>query len=115
MAPFIRSDLLALALPFLAGVRSGYGFDRFALPLCAAHLGDWRFAAVDLCPLAHIRPLSSVGRQFSNGLQSKQEELLIRQRLMLAMGFEVDRATYEQLEVAVASGLPGLRSDTSRP
>jgi hypothetical protein len=113
MAPFIRSDLLSIALPFLHGVRSGYGFDRFALPLCAAHLGDWRFAAVDLCPMTHIRPLSSVARQFSNGLQSKQEELLIRQRLMLAMGFEVDRATYGQLEAAVASGAPGFRSEVS--
>ena len=115
MSPFIRSDLLALALPFLAGVRSGYGFDRFALPLCAAHLGVWRFAAVDLCPLTHVRPLSSVNRQFSHGLQSKDEELLMRQRLMLAMGFEVDRAVYDRLETAVTSGKPGLRSDTSRP
>lgn len=103
MAPFIRSDLLSLALPFIAGIRSGYGFDRFALPLCADHLGHWRFAAVDLCPLSHIRPLSSVNRRFSHGLLSKQEEVLVRQRLMLAMGFEVDRAVYAQLEAAVCS------------
>jgi len=111
MAPFIRSDLLTLALPFLAGVRSGYGFDRFALPLCAAHLGVWRFAAVDLCPLTHVRPLSSVNRQFSHGLQSKDEELLMRQRLMLAMGFEVDLAVYKRLETAVASETPARCSD----
>jgi len=103
MAPFIRSDLLSLALPFIAGIRSGYGFDRFALPLCADHLGLWRFAAVDLCPLSHIRPLSSVTRCFSNGLLSKQEELLVRQRLMLALGFDVDRALYAELEAAVRS------------
>lgn len=103
MAPFIRSDLLSLALPFITGIRSGYGFDRFALPLCADHLGLWRFAAVDLCPLSHIRPLSSVNRRFSHGLLSKQEELLVRQRLMLALGFEVDPAVYTQLEVAVRS------------
>lgn len=38
MAPFIRADLLNLAMLFLPGVRSGYGLDRFVLPLCADHL-----------------------------------------------------------------------------
>lgn len=106
MAPFIRSDLLSCSLPFLRGVRSGYGFDRFALPLCAEHLGDWRFAVVDSCPMSHARPLSSVHRRFSNGLLSKEEELLIRQRLMLAMGFDVDPDVYTRLEAAIESA-PG--------
>ena len=102
MAPFIRSDLLELVMPFLSGVRSGYGFDRFALPLCAAHLGVWRFAAIDSTPLSHVRQFGSLDKQFSNGLLSKEEELLIRQRLMQAMGFLVDQASYKQLEKAVA-------------
>jgi hypothetical protein len=102
MAPFIRDDLLELSMPFLNGVRSGYGFDRFALPLCAAHLKAWRFAAVDLTPLAHIRTLGSLEKRFSNGLRSKEEELLIRQRLMSAMNFEVNQPLKERLEEAVA-------------
>ena len=102
MAPFIRSDLLELVMPFLSGVRSGYGFDRFALPLCAAHLGVWRFAAIDSTPLSHVRQFGSLEKRFSNGLLSKEEELLIRQRLMQAMGFLVDQASYKQLEKAVA-------------
>ena len=102
MAPFIRGDLLELSMPFLNGVRSGYGFDRFALPLCAAHLKAWRFAAVDLTPLAHIRTLGSLEKRFSNGLRSKEEELLIRQRLMSAMNFEVNQPLKERLEEAVA-------------
>jgi hypothetical protein len=104
MSPFIRSDLFACSLPFLTGIRSGYGLDRFALPLCADHLGCWRFAAIDLAPMSHVRPLSSVNRRFTSGLQSKDEELLVRQRLMLAMGFAVDREVYSRLEAAVASG-----------
>ena len=107
MAPFVRSDLLACALPFLRGVRSGYGFDRFALPLCADHLGCWRFPAVDLCPMAHVRALSSINRCFANGLQSKDEELLVRQRLMLAMGFGVDLDLYDRLEAAI--DLPSMK------
>ena len=102
MAPFIRSDLLELSMPFLNGVRSGYGFDRFALPLCATHLKAWRFAAVDLTPLAHIRTFGSLDKRFSNGLLSKEEELLIRQRLMAAMNFEVNQRIKEQFEEAVA-------------
>ena len=105
MAPFIRRDLLDLAMPFLTGVRSGYGLDRFALPLCAAHLNAWRFGAVDLTPLTHVRVFGSLEKRFSNGLLSKEEELLIRQRLMEAMGFEVDQHSYQCLEQAVAPGL----------
>lgn len=101
MAPFIRRDLLDLAMPFLTGVRSGYGLDRFALPLCAAELMAWRFAAVDLAPLSHVRNFSSLQKRFSNGLLSKEEELLIRQRLMVAIGLEVDRELYGCLEEAV--------------
>lgn len=100
MAPFIRADLLDLAMPFLHSVRSGYGLDRFALPLCADHLGAWRFAAVDLTPLSHVRVFGSLEKRFTNGLLSKEEELLIRQRLMLAMGFDVDQVLYGRLEGA---------------
>ena len=106
MAPFLRRDLLDLAMPFLRGVRSGYGLDRFAFPLCATELRSWRFAAVDLAPLTHVRPLSSVQTRFSNGLQSKEEELLIRQRLMLAMDAEVDQPLYQRLEQAVGAACP---------
>ncbi len=102
MAPFIRRDLLDLSMPFLAGVRSGYGLDRFALPLCASHLNIWRFAAIDCTPLTHVRAFSSLEKRFSNGLLSKEEELLIRQRLMSAMGFEIDQALLESLEASVA-------------
>lgn len=102
MAPFIRRDLLDLAMPFLTGIRSGYGLDRFALPLCAAELKAWRFAAVDLAPLSHVRTFSSLEKRFANGLLSKEEELLIRQRLMLAMGEDVDHKLYGALENAVA-------------
>jgi hypothetical protein len=102
MAPFIRRDLLDLAMPFLKGVRSGYGLDRFALPLCAAHLNVWRFGAVDLTPLTHVRVFGSLEKRFSNGLLSKEEEHLIRQRLMQSMGFAVDQALHQKLEMAVA-------------
>lgn len=102
-APFIRRDLLDLSMPFLTQTKSAYGYDRFALPLCAAHLNCWKFAAIDCAPMSHLKPLGSVTQQFSNGLKSKEEELLVRQRLMLAMGFPVDQPLYEQLERAVGS------------
>jgi hypothetical protein len=102
MAPFIRSDLLDLAMPFLRGIRSGYGLDRFALPLCAVELRAWRFAAVDLTPLTHVRTFGSLERRYSNGLLSKEEELLLRQRLILAMDAPIDAALHAQLEQAVA-------------
>ena len=98
MAPFIRSDLLELAMPFAVGIRSGYGLDRFALPLCAANIGDWRFAAIDLFALSHVRSFSSLNKRFSNGLLSKEEELLVRLRLVKTMGMPVDEALYTMLE-----------------
>ena len=101
MAPFLRRDLLDVSMPFLEGVRSGYGLDRFALPLCASHLNIWRFAAIDYTPLTHVRAFSSLEKRFSNGLLSKEEELLIRQRLMEAIGFPVDQALHRQMEAAV--------------
>ena len=102
-APFIRRDLLDLSMPFLVSTKSAYGYDRFALPLCAAELGDWRFAAIDSAPMSHLRPLGSVEQRFSNGLKSKEEEYLVRLRLMLVMGFPVDQRQYVQLERAVGS------------
>ena len=102
-APFIRRDLLDLSMPFLVSTKSAYGYDRFALPLCAAELSDWRFGAIDIAPMSHLRPLGSVEQSFSNGLKSKEEELLVRQRLMLAMGFQVDQQVYERLEQSVRS------------
>ncbi|GEM_PF-2026500 len=102
MAPFLRRDLLDASMPFLQGIRSGYGLDRFAIPLCAAHLNIWRFAAIDCTPLTHVRAFSSLEKRFSNGLLSKEEELLIRQRLMLAMGCSVDTDVFQRLEAALA-------------
>ena len=101
MAPFIRRDLLDLAMPFLTGVRCGYGLDRFALPLCAAHLNAWRFAAVDLTPLTHVRVFSSLEKRFSNGLLSKEEELLIRQRLVKAMNCVVSEYQHPIQELKI--------------
>ena len=98
MAPLIRADLLELAMPFATGIRSGYGLDRFALPLCAAHISDWRFAAIDLFALSHVRTFSSLNKRFSNGLLSKEEELLVRLRLVKAMGMPVDETLYTMLE-----------------
>jgi len=98
MAPFIRADLLELAMQFATGIRSGYGLDRFALPLCAAHLGDWRFAAIDFFALSHVRNFSSLNKRFTNGLLSKEEELLVRLRLVKAMGMSVDEQLYAMLE-----------------
>jgi hypothetical protein len=91
MAPFLRRDLLDVSMPFLQGIRSGYGLDRFAIPLCASHLNIWRFAAIDCTPLTHVRAFSSLEKRFSNGLLSKEEELLIRQRLMNSMGFKINQ------------------------
>jgi len=82
-------------------VRSGYGLDRFALPLCADHLGAWRFGAVDLTPLSHVRVFGSLEKRFTNGLLSKEEELLIRQRLMVAMGLPVESSLHARLESLV--------------
>ncbi len=102
MAPFLRRDLLDVSMPFLHGIRSGYGLDRFAMPLCASHLNIWRFAAIDCTPLTHVRAFSSLEKRFSNGLLSKEEELLIRQRLTNAMGFELNQDSYKNLEDALS-------------
>ena len=100
MAPFIRRDLWELIMPFNRGIGSAYGIDRFAIPLCAAHLNAWRFASVDLCPMTHIRRGRTIEKRYRNGLLSKEEELLVRQRLMLAMRQSVENEIYDKLEFA---------------
>ena len=100
MAPFLRRDLLDLSMPFNAGTHSAYGLDRFVFPLVADHLKNWRFASVDLTPMTHIRRGRTIAQRYTNGLLSKEEELLIRYRLMLAMGFDVDVPMYTALESA---------------
>ena len=69
---------------------------------CATHLGVWRFAATDSTLLSHVEQFGSLEKRFCNGLLSKEEELLIPQRLMQAVGFSVDQTSYKQLEKAVA-------------
>jgi len=103
MAPFIRRDLWDLVMPFNRGIGSAYGIDRFALPLCAAHLNAWRFASVDITPITHILRGRTIQKRYRNGLLSKEEELLVRQRLMLSMGFQIKKEVYENLETACHS------------
>ena len=98
MAPFIRRDLWDLVMPFNSGIGSAYGIDRFALPLCAAHLNAWRFASVDVTPITHIRPGRTIQKRYRNGLLSKEEKLLVRMRLIKAMGNEVDEQVYQELD-----------------
>ena len=105
MAPFMRRDLWDLVLPFNRGKGSGYGLDRFALTTCGAHLNAWRFAAADCAPMTHIRRGRTIQKRYRNGLLSKEEEYLVRLRVMLALGFNVDLHTYERLEAAVASAI----------
>jgi len=64
----------------------------------AAHIKDWRFAAIDLFSLSHVRTFSSLKKSFSNGLLSKEEELLVHLRLAKAMGIAVDEILYARLE-----------------
>ena len=85
-------------MPFNRGIGSAYGIDRFAIPLCAAHLNAWRFASVDISPMTHIRRGRTIEKRYRNGLLSKEEELLVRQRLILAMGEKIDRESYLKLE-----------------
>ena len=98
LAPFLRADLFQLVMKFGEGIMSSYGLDRFAYPLCAAHLNCWRFGAIDLTPLEHVRPLRTLNKRYDNGLLSKEEELLVRLRLMKAMGNAVDEPLYQELE-----------------
>jgi len=113
MAPFIRRDLWELIMPFNRGIGSAYGIDRFAIPLCSAHLNAWRFASVDISPMTHIRRGRTIEKRYRNGLLSKEEELLVRQRLMLAMGQPVSNQTYKTLEAA-ADQFQGIRDNSHR-
>lgn len=85
MAPFIRKDLLDLAMPWIEGLHSGYGLDRYVMPFVAAQYGAWRFAVIDQCVMGHMRPLTSMAKRFSNGLLSTEEELVVRHRLLAAL------------------------------
>ena len=110
MAPFIRRDLWDLVMPFNSGIGSAYGIDRFALPLCAAHLNAWRFASIDVTPMTHIRRGRTIEKCYGNGLKSKEEELLVRQRLMLAMGKEIHMASYEHLSISAGKKIEATQS-----
>ena len=98
MAPFMRRDLWDLVMPFNRGKGSGYGIDRFVLTTCGEHLNAWRFAAADCVPMTHIRRGRTIQKRYRNGLLSKEEEYLVRLRVMLAMGFDIDLDVYQQLE-----------------
>jgi len=55
---------------------------------------------VDITPITHIRRGRTIQKRYRNGLLSKEEELLVRQRLMLSMGFQIEKEVYDNLEAA---------------
>jgi hypothetical protein len=65
--------------------------------------------------MSHIRRGRTIDRRYSNGLYSKEEELLVRYRLMLAMDSQIDRNRYCQLEAAVEPLLQGQTVSPERP
>ena len=57
--------------------------------------------------MTHIRRGRTIQKRYRNGLLSKEEEYLVRLRVMLAMDFDIDREIYERLEAAVS---PAMRT-----
>ena len=82
MAPFVRWELLRAAGPLIAGNTSSYGVDQFVMPMLEKVLSLPGSVIHDDVPMRHVRPITSDGRVFANGLTAEQERVAQRQRCL---------------------------------
>ena len=100
------NPLSFVMFPWLAG---HVGLYASALGMSAVRsqvqlsIGSARVRDLGGLPDDQIRAIFSRFDTSKDGLLSKEEELLIRQRLMQVMGFAVDHELHQRLEEAVAA------------
>lgn len=82
MMPFYRGELFMAAAPHYAGNVSSYGIDKYLMPTVQKLSGLDRTALVNSVVASHMRPISSGGKVFRNGVTAITERAQMRSHCM---------------------------------
>lgn len=78
MAPFYRAPLFLAASRHFRHSISAWGIDRFLMPMFQKTMRMEKVAVIDAVMAAHVRPVVSQARRYSNGLSASEEAARLR-------------------------------------
>ena len=103
MSPFLRKEIFEAGEDFYKSNISSYGVDRYLFPYLQKKLNRCNTALIHEVSVRHLKPVTDGNKQFSNGLDARQEGELIRNKvlgLIQAEGLDFsDKALQEIYEV----------------
>lgn len=103
MSPFFRKEIFEAGEDFYKSNISSYGVDRYLFPYLQKKLNRCNTALIHEVSVRHLKPVTDGNKQFSNGLDARQEGELIRNKvlgLIQAEGLDFsDKALQEIYEV----------------
>lgn len=82
MMPIYHGDLFISGAPHYDGNVSSWGIDKYLMPTLQQLCGFTRTVIVDAVMASHVRPISSGGSTFRNGLTAAMERDRMKQRCL---------------------------------
>lgn len=82
MSPFLRKEIFEAGEDFYKNNISSYGLDRYLFPYLQKKLNRCKTALVHEVSVRHLKSVTDGNKQFSNGLDARQEEELIRKKVL---------------------------------
>ena len=81
MAPFIRKELFEAGEPYYKASISSYGVDKYVLPYLQYKLNRRTTLLIHAVSIKHLKPVTDGAKVFSNGLDARQEEELLKKQV----------------------------------
>lgn len=78
MAPFIRKELFEAGESFYKASISSYGVDKYVLPFLQYKLNKRTALLIHAVSIRHLKPVTDGSKVFSNGLDARQEEEILK-------------------------------------
>lgn len=82
MSPFLRKEIFEAGEDFYKTNISSYGVDRYLFPYLQKKLNRCNTALIHDVSVRHLKPVTDGNKQFSNGLDARQEGELIRKKVL---------------------------------
>ena len=97
MSPFLRKEIFEAGEDFYKTNISSYGVDRYLFPYLQKKLNHCSTALVHEVSIRHLKPVTDGNKQFSNGLDARQEGDLLRKKILALIQSEGLNFTQEAL------------------
>ena len=97
MSPFLRKEIFEAGEDFYKTNISSYGVDRYLFPYLQKKLNHCNTALVHEVSIRHLKPVTDGNKQFSNGLDARQEGEVLRKKVLALIQSEGLNFTQEAL------------------